>query len=164
MKELIQWILLGLFVGLIVLVLIPSSTILFGIGGESTVKLQEPPTPPVPPNPLTLAPLDPKLDLEAQVKVYTQQVNAYTQQVAGYAQQVSAYTQQVNVYKTFAESTGKSRQAATYELVVKNTLLSLLNTFVAFLLGYVFVKAGANMVDNFIRAKNGQPVESLKLF
>jgi hypothetical protein len=156
MKTLIQWTLLVLFVSLGLFILIPSYHVLSSAGGGGTITLKEPPEPPSPPNPLTLPTIDPKLDLkvqEEQVKAHTQQVNAYTQQITAYAQQVSAYSQHISAYKTYADSSVKSPRTSAYQLVVKDTLLSLLNTFITVLLGYVFVTKGAEIVRDYVSAK-----------
>jgi hypothetical protein len=137
--------------------------LLISNAGSST-ETQNPPSPPTTPNPITLAPFDPELDPQKQVDVYTQQVNAYTQAVTAYTQQVSAYTQEVDAYKTFGELSDNSRQTALYQLVVKDTLLSIFNSFLTALLAYAFVRGAASVINNYNLVSQGQPAEPLKFF
>ena len=66
----------------------------------------------------------------------------------------------ISAYKTYADSAVKSHRAGVYELVVKGTLLSLLNVFITALLGYVFVTTGARMVRDYMMARYAKDVNN----
>lgn len=167
LKPIIQVILLIWFIAVNLAILIPSYQLLFGRSEEGVTSRPQPPAPPAPPPaPVAIGQPDPKLDIEAQkqqVELSKQQVAAYAEQIKAYTQEVSAYTQQVTAYKTQEDSRAKSGRMASYEVVVKNSLVTLLGSFATTLIGYVFANLGAGVVDNLIRMKNGKPAEPLKL-
>ena len=152
LKVFIQWSLLILYLTFAAFILVASFLLLRSSAGNIG-EVKDPPIPPSPPSPITLAPFDPELDSQTQVDIYTQQVNAYTQQVAAYTQQVSAYTQHIDAYKTFGDSLNNSRQSAVYQLVVKDTLLPILSTFISAFLAYVFVNTSAKILESYIELR-----------
>ncbi|HEY0319571.1 MAG TPA: hypothetical protein VGC66_01230 [Pyrinomonadaceae bacterium] len=165
MKTAIQLILLTWFITVNLFILIPSLFLLKSGGVDESAAIQKPPPPP-PPVALAVGPLDSTLDIEKQkqqVEAYKQHVGAYAEQVKAYTQQVTAYGQQVNAYKTEQETRPASRQRAVYELVIKNTLLSLIGSFATTLIAFVFTNLGATVMDNFVRVKNNQPPQPLSL-
>jgi hypothetical protein len=76
---------------------------------------------------------------------------------------VAAYSQAVQAYKAYLDSPAADVQAQRYKLIVKDTMLSVYSTFVTALLGYVFIKAGTQVIDNYIRAARNQPMQPLQL-
>lgn len=156
LKRFIQVLLLLWFVVINAAILIPSYRMLFGADAGPATSPLPAPTPPPPP---ALGPLDPALGAESQ----KQQVETYKQQAASYAEQVKSYTQQVAAYKVQTEVQNKSGRAGVYEMVVKNTLVSLLGGFATTLIGVVFANLGAGVVDNFVRMRNGSPPQRLTL-
>jgi hypothetical protein len=158
LKRLIQAILVIWFLAINVAILVPSYGLLFGAGGDPAAPPRPLPTP-TPPGPPAIGPLDPKLDAEAQ----KQQVATYKHQVASYVEQVRSYTQQVSAYKVQTEAQSKGGRTAVYEVVVKNTLVTLLGGFATALIGVVFANLGAGVVDNLVRVKNNSPPQRLTL-
>lgn len=162
-KGMIQWLLLIWFVALSTAVLIPSYQMLFG--PPEAASPGDPPPPPVPPLAPVFAPgaqTDP-VKLQQQLEAYKQQTAVYAEQVKSYTQEVVTYTQQVSAYRTHQEARSKSGRVSVYELVVKNTLLSLASTFVIALLGYVLASLGAGLLDNYARMRNGAAAQPLSL-
>jgi hypothetical protein len=155
MKKAIQLILLAWFLTVNLFILIPSFYLLRGSSDETT----KPPTPPAPPAAMAIGPLDPSLDLEKQ----KQQLEVYKLQVGHYAEQVKTYTQQVAAAKSYQEAMPSSKRSAVYELVVKNTLITLISGFATALIAYVFTSLGANVVDNFVRMRNNEAPQPLSL-
>lgn len=166
-KTVIQVILLIWFLAINVAILIPSyRLIFFSPQDENSVGQQLPLSPGPPPEPAPIAPLDPKLEpakQQQQVELYKQRVNLYTEQIKAYTQEVTAYTQHVAAYKVSEESRKKNDGTAVYELVVKNSLVTLLGGFATALISYVFANLGAGVVDNYIRVKNEKEPEPLSL-
>lgn len=174
MKEFIQVVLIIWFVSFTLFVLIPSFKVLSGISAPGAADLPTMPEPPVPPKADDLKPsvsaasaqtpeqrqgkivAPPATGTAAPIEVQDARVDIYTQQVAAYTQQVAAYKSQIE--------SGKTRQVAAYRAVVTDTLVSLLSTALTAFLGYVFVKAGAELVNKYVATKRGQNVESLKIF
>lgn len=162
----LQIILMAWFIAVNVAILVPSYRLLFGSVDEGVANGPQPHPPSPPPASMLVGPLDPNLDLEKQkqqVESYKQQVAAYAEQIKAYSQEVAGYTQQVAAYKIHEESRKEFNRPAIYELVVKNSLITLLGGFATTLIAYVFTNLGVGLADNFIRMKNGQPPESLKL-
>ena len=163
MKTAIQVILLLWFIVVNALIIGPSAYLLVQ---QPTVVTAEQPKLPSPPADVTLASLDPALDVEKQkqqVEAYKQQVAAYTERVKVYTQQVASYGQQVTAYKTLHDSQPSTRRAAIYELVVKGTLVTLISGFATALIAYVFTNLGATVVDNIARMRNNQAPQPFKL-
>lgn len=152
------------FLAIALLVIAPSYGLLTAKDDGDAEKLQLPPGPPTAPGAISIPPIDPKIDIDQQIKAYTQVVAAYTQVTNAYSQQAGAFGKQIDAYKAYLAVTGVPRRQAVYELVVKGTLMTLLNTILAAFLAFAFVKAGANVLNNAIRAKAGQLVESFRLF
>jgi hypothetical protein len=161
------------FLAFTLFVLLPSFTVLSGVGIPGAADLPKMPEPPKPPTaddlkqPALTASV--KTPQQPQGKIpdplaatQTPQVEVRNALVDVYTQQVSAYTQQVAAYKSQIES-GKTRQVAAYRAVVTDTLVSLLSTALTAFLGYVFVKAGAELVNKYGATKRGEKVESLKI-
>lgn len=157
MVKVIQILLLIWFVVINAFILIPSYQVLQQSQNNEALVIPKPPEVPVAPKPL-LEVFDPNLNLEEQVKAYTQQISGYTQQVNAY----KAYMD--NAYKVYGEAANKSHGLEVYKTVVKDSLISLLSTLLSALVGFAFVKAGAELVRNYIAAKNGQPVSQIKLW
>lgn len=163
-KVLTQWLLLIWFVALSAAVLLPSYQMLFG--RPEAASPGDPPAPPVPPSAPVFSPgaeVDPA-KMQQQLEAYKQQAGVYVEQVKSYTQEVATYTQQISAYKTHQEAKAKSGRVSVYELVVKNTLLSLVTTFATALLGYVFASLGAGLLDNYARMRNGAEPQPLRLF
>ena len=165
MKTLVQVLLLIWFVALSVFVFIPSFVVLRDARNAVNAEESLPTLPPAPVA-LVLSSVDPKLDpkkQEAIVKVYTQQVAAYTQQVVVYTQQTTSYRDRLTVYKANLDAAARANEVQPYTLVVKDVIVPLATTFATALLGYVFVKAGAQLIDNRIRASSNQALRPLDL-
>jgi hypothetical protein len=164
MVNAIRWILTVWFAIIATLVTVPSAAVLWHARRASKPGLTMPPAPPEAPPLLSLTPFDPKLPataLEQQTKISANQVAGYSKSVEAYKEQVNAYTQQLNAYKSFADYNAKDALATAYELVVKNTVVTLVNGLVTALIGYVFAKAGASLVDNYLRSKNNQALQPI---
>ena len=146
-KPAIQWMLLLWFLVISFLVLYPSMHLLFDY---KNVTINAPPQPPTPPSPVVLSQ---QQDAGQQEKL----VQIYNQQVAAYEKYVTAYSSFLTAYKSHVEMQNKPPAHATYELVVKETLLTVMNSFVAALLGYVFVKAGENAIRQYVNARYVRP-------
>jgi hypothetical protein len=166
-KLVIQVILLLWFVVINVAILVPSYQILFCSEDTITEGVQPAPHPPgPPPAPAAIGPLDPSLDLEKQkqqVEAYKQQVSAYAEQVKAYTQEMTAYTQQVTAYKIQEGARTKAGRTGNYELVVKNSLITLLGGFATTLIAYVFANLGAGVANNYVRVRKGLNPEPLSL-
>jgi hypothetical protein len=162
-KGLIQLVLLVWFLAVSAAVLIPSYQLLFG--RPEAESAGTPPAPPVPPPaPVVAFGSQPEAaKLQQQLESYRQQSVAYAEQVKSYTQEVAAYTQQVAAYKTHAEAQQRSGRASVYELVVKNSLVTLVGTFAASLLTYVVASLGAGLIDNNARLKRGAPPQPFSL-
>lgn len=141
--------------------MIPSYQFLFGQEASNVEKLEEPPKPPTPPAPPALTS---QTSIQVDAKLIEEKVKGYTQEVIAYTQQVAAYNQQVNAFKTHAELAIKSRGATTYEMVVKGTLQPLLSAILTAFLTWVFANVGASLADNYVRAKNNQPLQPIKFW
>ncbi|HEX7957306.1 MAG TPA: hypothetical protein VF508_10215 [Pyrinomonadaceae bacterium] len=174
MKTFIQVILVIWFVAFTLFVLVPSYKVLSRVGVPDAAELPTMPEPPPPPKAEELrssapaAPVKPPEQPRTKIPDSTgtstlPTVEARNAWVDVYTQQVTAYTQQVAAYKSQIES-GKTRQVAAYSAVVTNTLVSLLSTALTAFLGYVFVKAGAELVNKYVATKRGEEPKSLKIF
>jgi hypothetical protein len=161
MKNLIARILVASFLMLTLLILLPSTILLFTRGAE-VVTPSEVASQPKAPAVITLPSLDANGDLKAQNQRIADMVSAYTQEVAGYTQQVNAYTATLQGYKAYLDSPAAGGWTKRYILVVKETLMPVYSTFVTALLGYIFVKALALTMDNRTRAAHGQPLMPLE--
>ena len=87
-------------------------------------------------------------EMEAMLKVYTAQTAAYEKQLAALKAKASAE---------------QSQALETYKAVAKETIQPLLTTIFTALLGYVFVKGTATVVNNAILARSGQEPQKLDL-
>jgi hypothetical protein len=161
MKLIIAVLVTSVFLAIALLVIVPSYGLLTAKDDAGAAEFQPPPNAPAAPGAITIPPIDPKIDIEQQIKAYTQVVAAYV--TNAYSQQAGAYGKQIDAYKSYVAATGVPRRQAIYDLVVKGTLVTLLNTILTTLLAFAFVKAGANVLNNVIRVKAGQPVESFRL-
>jgi hypothetical protein len=155
MKKVVQWILIVWFITVNLFILIPSFVLL----KESREEAVKPTPPPDPPKEMTIGPLDSTLEIDRQ----KQQIEAYKLQVSLYAEEVKRHAQQVAAHKTYIEATPASRRIAVYQLVVKESLLTLISGFATALIAYVFTSLGANVVDNFLRMRNNQAPQPLSL-
>ena len=97
---------------------------------------------PAPPQPPQLVASDPKEVRDLQVSLFTQQVALYNHHVTAH----------------------RASLLATYDQAVTKTLQPLLDKFLMGLLAYVFAKTSAQVVDNAIRLKNGQPPHRISLW
>jgi hypothetical protein len=174
MKTFIQVLLIIWFVSFTLFVLVPSYTVLSVVGVPGSADLPNMPEPPVPPPAAELKPAAaaapaktperPRAKIPGSAVTDTATpVETRDARVDVYTQQVTAYTQQLAAYKSQIES-GKTRQVTAYRTVVTDTLVSLLSTALTAFLGYVFVKAGAELVNKYVATKRDQKVESLKIF
>ena len=173
MKTFIQVLLVIWFMAVTLFVLVPSYKVLSVVYVEGAADLPTMPDPPQPPPAAELKPLAPaaaKTPERSGAKVPGSQpadpaatVGGQDARVAVYTQQVTAYTQQLAAYKSQIES-GKTRQVAAYRAVVTDTLVSLLSTALTAFLGYVFVKASAELVNKYLAKGTNQKVEPLKIF
>jgi len=77
--------------------------------------------------------------------------------IAQYSELVAAYEKSVVAYTALATAAKPPKPERVYELVVKNTITDLFAKILAAFLSYVFVKAGATIVDNVIRMRNKEP-------
>jgi len=104
--------------------------------------IAEIPSPPPPPDWTSIK------SAEDAAKVYAAQTSAYEKQLAAInAKSAVECAPCLEVYKT----------------VAKDTLQPLLNTILAALLGYVFVKGTATLVNNQLLLRRGQEPEKLDL-
>jgi hypothetical protein len=158
MRTVIQAILVIWFVVISLFLFVPSFLLLTGVG----LTRQTVPQPPVPP-PLIAALANPPSDPKLDIKVLEELGKTYAQQVSAYTQQVTSYKEQLAAYKVYVEASSKGTLAGAYQLVVKETLGTLLTTFATALLGYVFIKGGAGLVNNILLARRGQPGTSLDI-
>jgi len=172
MKTFIQVLLIFWFFAVTLFVLVPSFTVLSVVGVSGAEDLPKMPEPPVPPPSAELkqaVSAAPAKTPERPTKIPgsatpdTAVVEVRDARVDVYTQQVTAYTQQVAAYKSQIES-GKTRQITAYRTVVTDTLVSLLSTALTAFLSYVFVKAGAELVNKHLAAKRGEKAESLEMF
>ena len=160
LNSLLKIIFVILFLAVSGLIVVPSYRLIGGVTGNEYANRQAPLKPPEPPLGLTLRLIDPKLD----IKLQEEQVKAHVQQVAAYAQQVSAYSQQVTAYKSFIETSVKSIELTTYDMVVSKTLVNLLTNFLTTVIGFMLVKAGAGVAVNLMRMKQGQEIQPIELW
>lgn len=155
MKKAIQAILLSWFLIINLFILIPSFYLLSGSADDST----KPQPPPQPPAVTTIGPLDSAIDIEKQ----KHQLEAYKLQAGLYAEQGKIYAQQVTAHKTYQDALPGSRRTAVYELVVKSTLVTLISGFATALIAYVFTSLGAQVVNNQLLMRKGQPPQRLSV-
>ena len=155
MKDSTQKILIVWFIVINLFILVPSFNVLWKTSGADSATLRDMPNPPEPPEPPTLPPFDATRDPKVQEAQVKGQVDTFTQRIAGYTQRITAYTQQIAAYKSQIE-TAKPRQIAAYQLVVKDTLTELLKTLLTALVGFVFAKAGAEVVSKYIMMKRAK--------
>ena len=96
------------------------------------------------------------LDLAKDAATLPQQVSALQQQVALYSHQVTAYQHRVDAYKSqIAATDPRARQITAFNTVVKETIVPLLTPILTALVGYAFVKAGAEVAAAKIAAQHG---------
>lgn len=160
MIKVFQYLLLVWFIVISLFIFVPSFLVLYSSWSYTDSTSEKPPEFPSPPALVPLEPLNTNLDAETQKR----QVESLEIRVNAFTQQVNAYTQQVNAYKTYAENTGKSRSLEAYQTVVKDSLSSFLTTLLSALVAFAFAKAGAGLVDNYIRIKNGKEPQDIKLW
>ena len=160
MKTLIATILITSFVVITLLILIPSALLLLSREPDAQFPAELAAVP-KPPTQLSLPPLEPKGDTKAQLELDKELISAYSNEVSAYTQHVTAYSQGVQAYKAYLDSPGVRTQR--YKLIVKDTMLSVYSAFLTALLGYVFIKAAAQVIDNRIRIAHSQSPESLHL-
>lgn len=170
MQTFIRVILIIWFLAFTGFVLVPSLFVLCGVGVPDAADLPKMPDPPKPPTAddlkqtasvKTAVPPQGKIP-DPLTPTQTPQLEVRNALVDVYTQQISAYTQQIAAYKSQIEL-GKTRQVVAYRAVVTDTLVSLLSTALTAFLGYVFVKAGAELVNKYAATKRGEKAESLKI-
>ena len=100
------------------------------------------------------------IDLKADPKIQEEQKAINKNKVDLYTQQVNAYSQEVNAYKIFMENekiinmnSSSNRNIEIYKNVIKDSLVSILNTLLATIAVYVFAHAGLRMYFTNQRAK-----------
>lgn len=89
-------------------------------------------------------------------------VKAVQDALAVYTAKIAAYEKQLAAIKARADAS-KSPALDTYRAVAKETLQPLLNTILAALLGYVFVRSAATLVNNQLLMRANQQPERLDL-
>ena len=159
MKKTVQIILIVWFILLNLFILIPSFNLLFNYTEETANEsIKVPDLPPAVPKLEILNSSAPEKTQDNQVKIATQQVQAYAQQIAAYTQQITAYTQEVNLEKLKMDNSKKGSAITRYNTVIKDSLLTLLGGFATAFITFAFVNAGTTLANNYLRAKNNQPV------
>jgi hypothetical protein len=160
MQKIVQTILVIWFVVVSLFLFIPGAALLLR-GDPLPAAMPNPPSPPVVSTALT----DPKeiAVISRDPKVIEEISKAWAQQVASYTQQVAAYKEQLAAYKVYADAAGKRQLSGAFQLVIKDTIVTLLSTFATALLGYVFVKGGAGLVNNLLLIRSGRPTEKLDI-
>jgi len=138
MKIFIQILLVVWFVLVSAFIMVPSFQLLNTTTAD--VALAPPPRAPTPP-----AELD-----DARVTLYTQEVTAYVQSI-------SAYTKHL-------QATATSNRQSVYELVVKDTLVSLFGQILTAFVAFAFVKVGAIVLDNRNPMRKDEPRQEISLF
>lgn len=147
MIRVIQIILIAWFITVNLFILIPSYNVLEGIGHEDAKVLPKPPEQlPVPPN--LSGSVDPAMNVETQKELIKAHVSFYTQQV-------TAHNQQVDAYKKQLDSLGKTRQILVYELVIKQTIVTLIAGLTSALVAFAFVKT-AELVREYFASRAGR--------
>ncbi len=136
----LQWGLTAIFVCLTLLIFLPSLDLLT----STRSSVQDLPKAPQPPQ----APKG-KLD-DATLAVY--------------AQQVAAYQTAVTAFNTQMQVIQKSDRMAAYQLVVKDTLLTVFGTTLASFITFAFVSVAAQVRDNHNRMRNNREPQKISLF
>jgi hypothetical protein len=163
-KNIARIVLLLWFILIALLVLIPSGRLLFGERKASDLgKIPSPPDPPSLKDVTWINPSEPAATLTQRVEAYKQQISLYTQFVQAYDKQVTAYGNYLD-HKA-KESCGECppKPSEQYSLIVKDTVGPMINNFLTALLAYIFVNAGTQLIGNYLRAKNNQPIEKVRL-
>ena len=143
MKHLVQVILIAWFITMSLFILTPSYNVLKGIDREDAKVLPKLPEPlPVPPD-LSKS-VDPAINLETQKELIKAHVSFYTQQV-------TAHNQQIDAYKKQLDSLGKTRQMLAYELVIKQTVVTLIAGLTSALIAFAFVQTVELLREHFAR-------------
>jgi hypothetical protein len=163
-KKIARVLLLLWFILIGLLVLVPSGRLLFG--GRKAPLLGKTPVPPDPPSVKDVTWIDPK----EPAATLTQRVEVYKQQASIYAQLVQVYEKQVTAYGKYLDQRAKDscnecppKPSEEYSLIVKDTVAPMVNNFLAALFVYIFVNAGAQLITNYLRAKNNQTIEEIRL-
>ena len=107
---------------------------------------------------LPVAPEPESIKAGEDAKLAAQRVAAYQHQVKLFEHRIKAYEKEVDV-----KTAGFVSTADAFELVVKDTLLTLVAQFLTALFAYVFVNAGAQVLDNRQRIKGNQAPERIRL-
>jgi len=164
-KKIARVVLLVWFIVVGLLILIPSGWLFLAESGPSNKRDKTPP-PPVAPATKEVAWLDPK----EPVATLTQRVEAYKQQVLLYGQLEQVYEKQTAAYGKYLDQSAKDqcydcpqKFSEVYTLVVKDTLVPLVNSFLAALFGYIFINVGAQLVRAHLRSKNNQSIDPIRL-
>ena len=137
-KSILQWGLIGTFVCLALFVFVPSFYVL-------SSNSDSPGAPPKTPEP-------PSAD-----KLNDATVKAYVQEVAAYQAAVTAYNAQM-------QALGKSNRLATYQVVVKDTLVAYFGATLASLIAFAFVSGATQVRDNSNRMRNRQAPKDIAFF
>ena len=165
MKNVIGYVLLGILVVGVVFILLSGWTVLRDQTPALDSRSDKPPqdavaAPPEAPK----APTSGALDLTKDAATLTHQVSALQQQVALYSHQVTAYQHRVDAYKTqLAASSPQTRQITAFNTVFKETSVPLLTPLLTALIGYAFVKAGAEVAATKIAAQHGTGKEAMNV-
>lgn len=156
-KKVARFVLLFWFLLIALVVLIPSFLLLFG--ADALAISAETPKPPERPSLKEVTWIDPKepaATLAQRVETYKQQVLLYTQLVQAYDKEVAAYNKYLEDRAKGTCNTCPPKKSETYSLIVQDTIAPMVNTFLAALLGYIFVNAGAQLLNNYLRSKRGE--------
>ena len=141
MIRVIQIVLVAWFITVNLFILIPSYNVLKGIGHDDAKVLPKPPEQlPLPPN--LSGSVNPTINVETQQELIKAHVSFYTQQV-------TAHNQQIDAYKKQLDSLGKTRQIIVYELVIKQTIVTLIAGLTSALVAFAFVKTVELMRAHF---------------
>ncbi len=163
-KNVARVVLLLWFLLIASVVLIPSYRLLFGT--NATVASRETPKPPSRPSLQEVSWIDPKepaATLGQRVETYKQQVLLYTQLVQAYDKEVATYNKYLDDKAEGTCGACPPKPSETYALIVKDTISPMVNSFLVALLGYIFVKAGAELVNSYLRYKLGEQTKRIEL-
>jgi len=163
-KRVARVVLLIWFLLIALVVLIPSWLLLSG--ANAAVATRETPRPPDRPSLKEVTWIDPKepaATLGQRVETYKQQVLLYTQLVQAYDKETAAYSKYLDDRAKGACSTCPPKPSETYALIVKDTVSPMVNSFLAVLLGYIFVNAGTGLINNYLLYKKDEQLERIEL-
>lgn len=107
---------------------------------------------------LPVAPESEKIDPKEDPEVLAQRVALFQQQVKIFEHQLNAYKKQVET-----ETADHVTKAEAFQMVVKDTLVTLVAQFLTALFAYVFVNAGAQVLDNRQRIQAKKAPQTIRI-